>query len=81
MSGTYAVSMGDRGRVVIPAELRERMDLRPGSPLVLVETPDGVILASRSQVRELVQRRLKGPSLVEELLAERRAQALIEDEE
>ncbi len=81
MSGTYAVSMGDRGRVVIPAELRARMDLRPGSPLVLVETPDGVILASRSQVRELVQRRLKGPSLVEELLTERRAQALIEDEE
>lgn len=73
--------MGDRGRVVIPVELREKMNLHTGSPLLFVETPDGVILATRSQVRELVRRRLKGPSLVEELLAERRAQASIESGE
>ena len=75
MSGTYAVSMGDRGRVVIPVELREKMNLHTGSPLLFVETPDGVILATRSQVRELVRRHLEGASLVEDLLAERRAQA------
>ena len=47
MSGTYPVVMGDRGRLVVPAELRERLDLRPGSPLLLVETPDGIVVATR----------------------------------
>jgi bifunctional DNA-binding transcriptional regulator/antitoxin component of YhaV-PrlF toxin-antitoxin module len=27
MGGTYQMVMGDRGRLVIPAELRERADL------------------------------------------------------
>lgn len=34
MSGTYPVVMGDRGRLVVPAELRERFDLHPGASLV-----------------------------------------------
>jgi len=34
VSGTYPVVMGDRGRLVVPAELRERFDLHPGASLV-----------------------------------------------
>ena len=80
MSGTYPVVMGDRGRLVIPAELRERMQLTAGSPMLLLETPQGVILATREQVLQLVRNRLAGPSLVDDLLRERRKLAAAEDE-
>ena len=75
VSGTYPVVMGDRGRLVVPVALRERLQLRPGSPLVLLETPHGVVLATRDQVKHLVRGKLRGASLVDELLAERRAAA------
>ena len=39
MSGTYPVVMGDRGRLVVPAEVRTRLKLHAGSPLLLLETP------------------------------------------
>jgi len=79
MSGTYAVVMGDRGRLVVPAELRERLHLKPGSPLLLLETPQGVVLATREQVKNLVRTGLQGVDLVGELLADRRRQAAAED--
>ena len=79
MSGTYQVVMGDRGRLVIPAELRERTGLTEGTLLVLLETPKGLVLLTRSQLQELVQADLAGLDLVGELLAERRAEAATED--
>lgn len=79
MSGTYPVVMGDRGRLVIPAELRERMHLEAGSPLLLLETPKGVILATREQVKTLVRESLQGLDLVQELLDDRRKSAAAED--
>lgn len=79
MSGTYPVVMGDRGRLVVPAELRARLHLRAGSPLVMMETPHGVVLATREQAKALVRDRLQGLALVDELLAERRVQAAAED--
>lgn len=78
MSGTYAVVMGDRGRLVVPAELRERLSLEPGTPLILVETGDGVVLATRDQAKRLVRQQLAGPSLVAELLEDRRQAAAAE---
>jgi len=79
MSGTYSVVMGDRGRLVIPAELRERWQLRPGAPLVMMETPDGIVVATREQMKRLVRHRLHGRSLVDDLLRERRELAATED--
>lgn len=79
MDGTYPVVMGDRGRLVVPADLRERLDLRAGSHLVLFDTPQGIVLATREQVKALVRSKLRGPSLVEELLADRRRLAASED--
>jgi len=79
MSGTYAVVMGDRGRLVVPAELRERLGLHPGSSLVLVETPQGVIMATREQAKDFVRSKLQGASLVDELVADRRRLARSED--
>lgn len=72
--------MGDRGRLVVPAELRDRLNLRAGSPLLLVETPQGVVLSTREQAKRLVRDRLRGLDLVGELLAERREQAAAEDQ-
>ena len=79
MGGTYAVVMGDRGRLVVPAQLRERLKLKPGSPLILLDTPHGVVLATRAQVKDLVRAGLQGLDLVAELLADRRRQAAAED--
>jgi AbrB family looped-hinge helix DNA binding protein len=79
MSGTHRVTMGDRGRLVIPAEVRDRAGLHEGMPLVLVETPNGLVLLSRSQLRARVRDDLAGLDLVGELLAERRAEAEADD--
>ena len=79
MSGTYTVVMGDRGRLVVPAELRERLDLTPGTPLVLFETSAGVVLTTREQLKSLVRHRLADRDLVAELLAERRSDAAADD--
>jgi AbrB family looped-hinge helix DNA binding protein len=75
MGGTYSVVMGDRGRLVVPAELRERWQLHSGARLLLIETADGIVLANREQVKQLVRSQLAGTSLAKELISERRAEA------
>ena len=79
MSGTYVVTMGDRGRVVIPAELRERAGLAEGTALVLLETSRGLVLLTRDQVKARFRADLQGTDLVAELLADRRREAAAED--
>jgi AbrB family looped-hinge helix DNA binding protein len=79
VSGTYHVVVGDRGRIVVPADVRERAGMSAGTPLVLIETPDGLILLTREQLKARVRTDLAGLELVNELLAERRALAEAED--
>ena len=79
MSGTYPVVVGDRGRIVVPAEVRERAGLAVGTPLVLLDTPEGLVLLTREQLRTRVRAELEGLDLVSELLAERRRNAQQED--
>lgn len=64
--------MGDRGRVVIPAALREQRHLDEGTPLVIVDTPKGMLLVTRSELQQLVADDLAGLDLVDDLLRERR---------
>ena len=71
--------MGDRGRLVIPADLRERVGLTEGTTLIILETPAGLVLLTRPQLQELVRADLAGLDLVGELLAERRAEAAADD--
>ena len=73
--------MGDRGRIVVPAAVRERAGLVAGSPMVLVESPDGLVLLTRDQLRDRVRSDLAGRDLVNQLLADRRRAAVIEDGE
>lgn len=70
--------MGDRGRIVIPADIRERRSWHTGTRLVAVETPSGVLLADRADLEDLVRRQLAGRDLVTELLDERRTAAAAE---
>ena len=74
VSGTYRVTMGDRGRLVVPAELRERAGLAEGDRLTLIESSKGVVLLTRAQLQQLVREDLAGLDLVGELLADRRVE-------
>ena len=65
--------------MVIPAAARERAGLSPGTPLILLETPKGLVLMTRRQLRSRVREELAGLDLVAELLADRRRSAQEED--
>ena len=65
--------------MVVPAEVRERAGIAEGTILVLLDTPAGLVLLTREQLRKRVRDDLAGPDLVAELLAERRASAKAED--
>ena len=80
MSGTYHVTMGDRGRLVVPADLRARVGWDEGTPLVLVDSPGGVVFLTRAQVQAAVRADLSGLDLVDELLAGRRREAVADDQ-
>jgi AbrB family looped-hinge helix DNA binding protein len=73
--GTYSVTMGDRGRLVIPADLRDSAGLSEGTPLILMDTPGGIVLLTRDQLKDLVRSDLAGLDLVAELIRERRQEA------
>lgn len=75
----FNVKMGDRGRLVIPAELRERAGLEEGRALILIETAQGLVLVTRDQLRDRVRAELADLDLVGELLAQRRRDSAVED--
>ena len=68
------------GRVLIPAELRERMDVKPGSVVTITAGNGKIVLESRSSAVRTAQkyfRKLAPESEVwsDELAAERRREA------
>lgn len=79
MSGTSSMRVGDRGRIVLPADLRQRRNWPEGTTLVAVETDRGVILTRRDELESLVRDQLAGRDVVAELVEERRAAAARED--
>lgn len=79
MSDTHVVIMGDRGRFVVPAEVRRRRSLDEGTPLVVVDADDGLVVLTREQAKRRLRASLRGASLVDELLEERRRAARDED--
>lgn len=75
------LQVGPQGRVVIPAALRQAMGIEPGSVL-LAQVLDGkLVLETQKQVlnqffsRFAAARLAPGDSVVDELMAERRAEA------
>ena len=79
MDGIHDLRMGDRGRIVMPAAVRRRAGLSHGTPMVLVESADGLVLLTRRQLRDRVRRESAGSEMVESLLADRRASSAAED--
>ena len=79
----YPLRVGDRGRVVLPAELRERLDISENDRLLARIEEDGSlrIITTRAawgSVQGILNRmypHLEGRSLADELIAERRAEA------
>lgn len=73
------VVLGQQGRLVIPAEIREALGLSPGDQLSLQVEDRRLVLErptdSAARLRGLARRAASGRSLVDELLAERRAEA------
>lgn len=64
---------------MVPADVRTRAGLTEGTPLVLLETPDGLVLMTREQLRRRVRGELASLDLVTQLLDERRRAAATED--
>jgi AbrB family looped-hinge helix DNA binding protein len=86
MTQTFHARLTHDGRVVIPAPLRHRLGLKPGDPIVIDADEDSVRLRSYAQVVKDVQDYFRqfappGVSIVNELLAERRAEAAREEAE
>ncbi len=68
----YPVALGDRGRFVIPVEVRQRHGWEKGTSLVSIDTEEGFLVMSADQALELVRASFKDRDPVAELLAERR---------
>jgi AbrB family looped-hinge helix DNA binding protein len=80
MAHREQVTIGERGRLVLPASVRSELGLEPGTRMLLSTEPDGslrlrpyrvVADENRGILADLAER----DSLVDELLAERRSEA------
>ena len=73
------VKMGDRGRLIVPRDIRRRLELAPGDRLLLSEEGDelrlrplaGRVAALRGAYADLAPER----DLAEQLIADRRTEA------
>lgn len=81
MSGSLVVTVGDKGRVVVPSEVREARGWVKGTTLIGIDTPKGLLLMTRDDARSMVREQLSGRDLVQELLDERAAEARRDDGE
>lgn len=73
------------GRVVLPAELRKEFGIKDGDEVVFSRTEHGIEIQTFDEVVRQVQEYCSqfskpGVSLVDELIAERRQEALREEE-
>jgi AbrB family looped-hinge helix DNA binding protein len=80
----YTVELGDRGRLVLPADIRRRLGLEEGERLLLTLEGEGDLrlVSLREQVRRLrglLKDVAPGRDLAGELVEERREEARRED--
>ena len=74
-----SIQIGRQGRIVIPASVREELDMRPGTDLIYRIENGCLVLETRRNVMRRLQARFshvpKGVSLADELIADRRHEA------
>lgn len=86
MNEVHRAKLNDEGRLVIPADLRKSLGLRPGQEVLLRRTATGLELTTYEMAVKQFQDRVAklvppGVSLVDELIEERRAEAAREADE
>jgi AbrB family looped-hinge helix DNA binding protein len=56
------VKVGDRGQVVIPAEARKELDIKPGDLLLVMSGKNrrGITMVKADQIREFAEKILQG---------------------
>ena len=73
------VHVGPQGRIVIPAHIRDALDIRPGQELIARVEDGRLVLETRDQILARLQdtftQASRGVSLVDELIADRREEA------
>lgn len=81
----FSVNLGAKGRIVLPARLRKRLNLRPGERMIITVGPDGgVRLRTIAQVVDSCLGMYKhlgppGVSQADELIKERRQEVRREE--
>ena len=86
-TGVYHVTVADRGRLVLPAEIREKANIRDGDRVAVAIEADGSISVT---TQDVAIRMLRGmfkhlnkpgqPLASDELIAERRREARRDDQ-
>ena len=81
MSATSSVTVGPKGRVVIPAPIRKELQIGEGSELVAMVDDGAVVLMPRSVAKARLRSMFASvhTSLADELIAERRQEARDEE--
>jgi AbrB family looped-hinge helix DNA binding protein len=76
--GSFTVRVGRQGRLVLPAELRRELHVQAGDVLMGRREDDHIVLELPDTIRARLRGRFRtaeGVSVVDELLAERQAEA------
>ena len=86
--GVYHVTVTDRGRLVLPVEIRETLEIRDGDKVAVSVEADGTI---EIETRDVAIRKMRGmfkhlnrpgqPLASDRLIAERRREARMEERE
>jgi AbrB family looped-hinge helix DNA binding protein len=77
--------VNQQGRVTIPAQIRREAGIEAGTPLVVYVEDGRVVIETREQLGQRIRREIaqswtgEGP-VVDELIADRRAEAAHEDQ-
>ncbi len=76
------VQIGAQGRLVIPAALRKALKLETGDRMIVRQVGDSLVLERRETIEKRLRERFRNISadidLAEELIKERRAEAVAE---
>lgn len=83
---SFHARLGEDGRVVIPAHVRRELGIKPGDTLVAESDGQSLLLRSYDHVLKETQEFFRqfvppGTSVVDELIADRRAEAAREEAE
>ena len=83
---TETVTLGESGRIVLPASIRKEFGIRPGEQLTVIGEPDGIRILTRKMALEsiragIIRKRGSLNGILDEFLAERREEAAREARE